>query len=313
MVREAEGRGRVRVTASLSGIGGVGGYWYALGCLPRWGQAAGPPHGSDDRYPVSAFSHPFPDPVPLPVLQELSGGGEGDPPVGELFPVSTSPRDGMPHPMPISDLRKEVAASGVPFEEVRPRPDLTGIFTYRRESAALVWDEGMYMIHGYEPGDIVPTLEVGFAHVKPALRDRARAFWDEALSAKGPSAWYYTLIDARSRPRHVLAVTDPTRDGGIVGGIRGFLVDITTSVHDDAHRAANTAVARSAERRAVIEQAKGVLLATQGASAEEAFTCLSRYSQRVNRKVSLLAQDILDATADPQILRALTRSICARH
>ena len=93
--------------------------------------------------------------------------------------------------------------------------------------------------------------------------------------------------------------------------MRGFLIDITASVRDETAIAANTAVARSAEKRAVIEQAKGALMVTQAISAEEAFARLSQYSQRVNRKISLLAQDILDATADPLILRTLTRSICA--
>ncbi|MEG9250273.1 ANTAR domain-containing protein [Arthrobacter sp. Soc17.1.1.1] len=189
--------------------------------------------------------------------------------------------------------------------------DQVGVFTYRGDTAALTWDEGMYAIHGYEPGDIVPALEVGFAHVEPASRDEARSYWGETLTAGIPAAWYYTLINARARPRRVLAVVDPLIEDGVVRGVRGFLIDITVSVRDEITSVANTAVARSAAKRAVIEQAKGVLLVTQGLGAEEAFARLNQYSQRVNRKVALLAQDILDATADPQILRTLTRSICA--
>lgn len=186
-----------------------------------------------------------------------------------------------------------------------------GAFAYISDTATLTWDEGMYAIHGYEPGDIVPTIELGFAHVGPAYREQTRALGDEALTASGAIAWYYTLIDARTRPRRVLAIIDPLVEDGKVRGMRGFLIDITAPVRDETAIAASTAVARSAEKRAVIEQAKGVLMVTQAISAEEAFARLSQYSQRVNRKISLLAQDILDAIADPQILRTLTRSICA--
>lgn len=46
--------------------------------------------------------------------------------------------------------------------------------------------------------------------------------------------------------------------------------------------------------RAVIEQAKGVLMALRGISADEAFAILSSQSQNRNVKVSVLAQSIID-------------------
>ena len=50
--------------------------------------------------------------------------------------------------------------------------------------------------------------------------------------------------------------------------------------------------------RGVIDQAKGVLMARTGRSADEAFESLRRASQRTNRKVSDLAQEIIDSTQE---------------
>jgi GAF domain-containing protein len=48
------------------------------------------------------------------------------------------------------------------------------------------------------------------------------------------------------------------------------------------------------ESRAVIEQAKGILMARQGCSSDEAFDILRRASQRSNRKLRQIAQDLVE-------------------
>jgi transcriptional regulator with GAF, ATPase, and Fis domain len=52
------------------------------------------------------------------------------------------------------------------------------------------------------------------------------------------------------------------------------------------------------ESRAVIEQAKGILVADYGCDPETAFTELSRISQNTNRKVRELAADLVAGKAD---------------
>jgi GAF domain-containing protein len=52
------------------------------------------------------------------------------------------------------------------------------------------------------------------------------------------------------------------------------------------------------ESRAVIEQAKGVLMAQRHVSAEEAFEILREASQRYNRKLRDIASGIVDSTRD---------------
>lgn len=57
---------------------------------------------------------------------------------------------------------------------------------------------------------------------------------------------------------------------------------------------------RALESRGVIEQAKGVLMAWQGCDADRAFDILRRVSQRENRKLRVVAEDIVKrATTSP--------------
>lgn len=52
---------------------------------------------------------------------------------------------------------------------------------------------------------------------------------------------------------------------------------------------------RALQTRGIIDQAKGILMARTGSDADQAFESLRRASQRTNRKVSELAQEIVQA------------------
>mgnify|MGYP000418552462 CR=1 FL=1 len=53
--------------------------------------------------------------------------------------------------------------------------------------------------------------------------------------------------------------------------------------------------------RAVIDQAKGVLMVQHGIDAEEAFARLSNVSQHTNVKVAVLAQAVLDVARNKEV------------
>jgi len=173
----------------------------------------------------------------------------------------------------------------------------------------------MYQIHGYVRGEIVPTLELGMAHLEPSERERARQLWDQLLIDEGPLAGYHTVIDARGRRHQVLTVADRVVHHGKMTGIKGYLTDITASVHEDSHRRANQAVVRSAEHRSIIEQAKGILMVLQVVSADQAFLVLSRYSQHTHQKVHDIARLLVDATTttDRASIADIARVISVDH
>ena len=57
---------------------------------------------------------------------------------------------------------------------------------------------------------------------------------------------------------------------------------------------------RAMERRAVIEQAKGIIMASRQCSPDEAFDILRRASQRENRKLRDLAAELVERTSSPR-------------
>jgi GAF domain-containing protein len=57
---------------------------------------------------------------------------------------------------------------------------------------------------------------------------------------------------------------------------------------------------RALDSRGVIDQAKGILMSREGITADEAFEILRRASQRANRKVHDLAQDVVEGAARPR-------------
>ena len=58
-------------------------------------------------------------------------------------------------------------------------------------------------------------------------------------------------------------------------------------------QAENAHLRRALASRPVIDQAKGILMAQHGCSAEEAFDMLSQASQRSNRKLNRIAEAII--------------------
>ena len=69
---------------------------------------------------------------------------------------------------------------------------------------------------------------------------------------------------------------------------------------------------RAMETRAVIEQAKGILVAQQHCTPEQAFELLTRLSQTTHRKLRDCAADLVTSTAEdrPRLVTAATSSAC---
>ncbi|WP_422389832.1 ANTAR domain-containing protein [Arthrobacter sp. N1] len=163
----------------------------------------------------------------------------------------------------------------------------TGTVEYYFGSPTFQWSDELFRIHGYERGDIVPTLELGLglAHIEAVVRDGIEAFWDRVSTTKGPASAYVSLRSLDGRVRKILMSADLILDGDTPVGVWGLVVDLTRSIHADRHQLANEAVAASTLSLVVIEQAKGILMSRHGISALEAFQRISCYSQNVNRKV----------------------------
>lgn len=186
----------------------------------------------------------------------------------------------------------------------------TGVFEYSFQASRLEWSDAMYDIHGYTRGDIVPTIDVGMAHVDPRERTQAEHLWETLLTNEGPTASYHSIIDVHGRRHRVLTVVDRTTNNDKeITGIRGYITDITGPIHDDSQQLAADAVTRSIENRAIIEQAKGILMAVQSITADQAFLVLSRHSQNTNQKVTTIASNLIRASHDHTTLSATVRTM----
>lgn len=174
----------------------------------------------------------------------------------------------------------------------------TGTVEHYFADGIIRWSDELYRIHGYERGEVVPTLELGMSHIVPSDRAAAEAFWAQVTTTGGPASLYTAIRSHTGQERKLLISGDRVLDNdGNPVGVWALVVDLTRSMHADRHRLANEAVAASALNRAVIEQAKGILMARAGLTAGEAFTRISTYSQDTNRKVVVICQDIIDRTA----------------
>lgn len=175
-----------------------------------------------------------------------------------------------------------------------------GTYEYHPSQDKLVWSEEAFQLHGFRSREIVPTIELAFAHIHADDQEGMRKVMLHALQAGAPFTSYYRLLDSRKRLHRVLATGAASIGGnGKVERVSGWLVDLTSTVRLETAAAAEEAVRRSSEHRAVIEQAKGILMDRFHVSDQAAFEMLLRTSQASNRKLRDCAADLVADTVDP--------------
>lgn len=170
-------------------------------------------------------------------------------------------------------------------------PQKVGRFQFFMDGDRWEWSDAVARMHGYRPGEVQPSTELLLKHKHPEDRGHVAAVLDQILRGK-PFSSRHRIIDAGGRTRCVVVVGDRMLDGdGELIGTSGFYVDVTDSLQSDI----NNVLSAVAEARAQIEQAKGVLMAAYGISAERAFDILVWRSQESNLKLRDLAGRFLGA------------------
>jgi hypothetical protein len=156
------------------------------------------------------------------------------------------------------------------------------------------WSPAMYALHGFSPGEVVPTTALLLAHKHADDRARTEGRLQEALRTGEPFCCRHRIIDASGRIHMVLAVAEGRCDErGTVVAVEGFFVDVTESMRRVVEEEAHTAVVRATQTRAVIEQAKGLLVGIYGIDPEAAFNLLRWHSQQTNTKIRVLAEGLV--------------------
>jgi hypothetical protein len=182
---------------------------------------------------------------------------------------------------------------------------VAGTFRYDAVSGQLHWSEEIYALHGYGRGEIVPTVELLYAHEHPDDRDRCRDIFAEVCASGGYFCSYHRLIDARQREHRVLTAGEALMEAGVLRAVDGFIIDLTSTLHWETERAAREAVEGAIGTRSTIEQAKGILMGILRIGSDAAFDLLAIYSQHTNIKLSSTAADLVQLANNPNQLALL--------
>ncbi|ACZ30432.1 putative PAS/PAC sensor protein [Xylanimonas cellulosilytica DSM 15894] len=174
----------------------------------------------------------------------------------------------------------------------------TGEFRYDVSTDTWWWSDEVFRMHGFEPGELVPTTAMILAHKHPEDRERyAGALASTSLNG-GCFGSVHRILDATGVERVLATIGEAhVADDGTVLEIRGHFVDVTGSVHGLAGAEATRQIRAADEHRAVIDQATGVLVRHTGRSPDEMFELLRETSMRSNVKVRDLARQVVDTAA----------------
>ncbi len=96
--------------------------------------------------------------------------------------------------------------------------------------------------------------------------------------------------------RHRAAFSDDDVKVALAFGSQAAIVLANAQAYWDAHQLGQNMI-EAMKSRATIEQAKGIIMAAQRCSPDEAFQILVRASQRENRKLRDMAADIVNRTS----------------
>lgn len=167
--------------------------------------------------------------------------------------------------------------------------------TFRADLTGNVWQwsDEVYALHGFEPGQIVPTIDALLAHV----HDDDRRGVEQALRGAGTHGIVSTLhrlVAADGRERVVCLVGQAFAVGpGAEAQLVGHVADLTRPVERRAAALADASIQASARHRADIEQAKALVAVLLDLDDDLAFAQLRRRSNQTNVPLRLLARDLV--------------------
>ena len=177
-----------------------------------------------------------------------------------------------------------------------PHAALVGRYTYRPATDEWWWSDAMYRIHGFEPGEVVPTTDLVMRHIHPEDVAAAWESREKAVDRQEPFSFLHRIVTAAKKARVVIAAGHLDCDGG-APVITGHLIDITDVRREAVDSELDQAVDDFLDHRAVIEQAKGVLVQLYSVDVDTAWTLLSAFSSDTNRKVRDIAEVLVAAAA----------------
>ncbi|BDD81762.1 putative transcription antitermination regulator [Tsukamurella pulmonis] len=193
------------------------------------------------------------------------------------------------------------------MEAVDGAPQSFGAFRLFFDGERWEWSGDVARMHGYAPGEVIPTTELILSHKHPddapAVRERVR----HTLSSGDPFSSRHRIIDTAGAVHHIIVVADRMlSDDHEVIGTEGYYIDITETVESEVRQSLAETMPDVIAAREDIDRAKGVLMFVYGVSADRAFDILRWRSQETNVKLRVLAAQLIEdfASQEPLLSRS---------
>ena len=172
---------------------------------------------------------------------------------------------------------------------------LAGRFTYRPATDFWTWSDGMYRIHGYEPGEVDPSTPLVMRHMHPDDVEGAWNTRDTALEEARPIVFPHRIHAADGQVRVVIAAGHVQEDEeGLL--MTGLLIEVPEREGVEAFQPyVEQVVEDFSEHRSAIEQAKGVLMQLLSIDATTAWETLRAYAEHARRPVRAIAESLVTA------------------
>ncbi len=178
-------------------------------------------------------------------------------------------------------------------------PQRVGWFRFYFEDQRWEWSDQVQSMHGYKPGTVTPNTQLVLKHKHPDDRREVKKTIDDMLNTHRAFSTRHRIIDTRGVVHQVVVVGNQLKDEqGAVIGTHGYYVDITPASDRAREELITARVAEITEHRAVIEQAKGMLMLVYGLDQDAAFDLLRWRSQAGNVKLRRLAEIVVDTFRD---------------
>jgi hypothetical protein len=180
------------------------------------------------------------------------------------------------------------------------RPVPVGRFVFDVAEGSVVWSESLFEMHGFAPGEVVPTLELMAAHRHPDDRDRVAAAISAAIADGEPFSVRHRLHTAAAELRSAVTVgATEVRNG--VQVMAGYVLDVTDVIAGEVSALTDQTVDAALKHRGTIEQAKGALMMAYSLDEDEAFALLRWHSQHGNVKLREVSEAVVEGISDPAL------------
>ncbi|MBF6298948.1 PAS and ANTAR domain-containing protein [Nocardia amamiensis] len=198
-------------------------------------------------------------------------------------------------------------------------PQTAGSFRFWFGDQRWEWSDEVAAMHGYAPDTVTPTTELLLAHKHPEDREHVAEAIEKSVRNAEPFCSRHRIIDTAGSVHHVIVLGDTMTDkDGTVVGTAGYYIDLTATIAEERQDLLDDTLPKLVESRALIEQAKGVLMRIYRINAEQAFHVLQWRSQETNIKLRDLAAQIIAEMdqvppAPPQVQTAFDHLLLTVH